>query len=84
MEKGAMMGTMQRSLLVCCDLVLSVAVSDAGSRWVALTDPREGSRGGLYFRHADGNQWYLPKPTGNKTKGWTTWNGQRYSLSCWK
>ncbi|MFM7887955.1 MAG: DUF6006 family protein [Pseudanabaena sp.] len=58
--------------------------SDNGSPWVSLTDPKEGNRGGLYFRHADGNQWYLPKPTGNRTKGWTTWNGQRYSLSCWK
>lgn len=58
--------------------------SDNGSRWVALTEPRRGNRGGLYFRHADGNQWYLPQPTNNKTTGWTTWNGQRYSLSCWK
>ncbi|MBD2516612.1 hypothetical protein H6G93_16640 [Nostoc sp. FACHB-973] len=58
--------------------------SDNGSRWVALTDPRKGNRGGLYFRHADGNQWYLPQPTDNKTTGWTTWNGQRYPLSCWK
>lgn len=58
--------------------------SDNGSRWVPLSDPREGNQGGLYFRHADGNQWYLPKPTGNRTTGWTTWNGQRYSLSCWR
>jgi len=58
--------------------------SDNGSRWVPLTNPREGNRGGLYFRHADGNQWYLSKPTGSRTTGWTTWNGQRYPLSCWK
>jgi hypothetical protein len=58
--------------------------SDHGAAWVALTNPREGSRGGLYFRHADGNQWYLPKPTGGRTTGWTTWNGRRYRLSCWK
>ena len=49
-----------------------------------LSDAREGSRGGLNFRHADGNQWYLAKPEGNKATGWTTWNGQRYSLSCWR
>ena len=58
--------------------------SDNGSRWVPLTNPRQVNRGGLYFRHADGNQWYLPKPTGNRTTGWTTWNGKRYPLSCWK
>lgn len=58
--------------------------SDNGSRWVALTEPRQGNRGGLYFRHADGNQWYLAKPSGNKTVGWTTWNNQRYPLSCWR
>ena len=56
--------------------------SDNGSPWVQLTEPRRGQQGGLFFRHADGNQWYLPKPTGNRTSGWTTWNGQRYPLSC--
>jgi hypothetical protein len=58
--------------------------SDNGSAWVPLTDPDQDIQGGLYFRHADGNQWYLPSPTGNRTTGWTTWNGQRYPLSCWK
>jgi hypothetical protein len=58
--------------------------SDNSSPWVALAEPRRGNLGGLFFRHADGNQWYLPKPTGNRTSGWTTWNGQRYSLSCWR
>jgi len=58
--------------------------SDNGSPWVALTNPRQGDRGGLYFNHADGNRWYLPKPTGNRTAGWTTWNGQRYPLTCWQ
>lgn len=58
--------------------------SDNGSRWVPLTNPRQGERGGLYFNHADGNRWYLRKPEGNKTAGWTTWNGQRYPLSCWR
>lgn len=55
--------------------------SDNGPYWVPLTNPRESNEGGLYFRHADGNQWYLPKPKGNRTTGWTTWNSQRYSLS---
>jgi hypothetical protein len=58
--------------------------SDNGSKWVPLTDPRQESRGGFFFRHADGNQWYLPKPSGNRTSGWTTWNGARYPLSCSK
>jgi hypothetical protein len=58
--------------------------SDNGSRWVPLTNPQEGSKGGLFFRHADGNKWYLSKPAGNRTTGWTTWNGQRYPLSCWR
>lgn len=58
--------------------------SDNGSQWVALTNARTGNQGGLYFRHADGNQWYLPKPAGGngRTTGWTTWNGRRYPLSC--
>jgi hypothetical protein len=58
--------------------------SDSGSRWVALTNPRKGSRGGVFFRHADGNQWYLAVPAGRTTRGWTTWRGQRYDLSCTK
>jgi Family of unknown function (DUF6006) len=58
--------------------------SDNGSRWVPLTDPSQANRGGLFFYHADGNQWYLPKPTGNRTEGWTTWNGKRYPLACWQ
>jgi hypothetical protein len=58
--------------------------SDNGSAWVPLTNPTRGNRDGLFFRHADGNQWYLPKPTGNRTSGWTTWNGRRYPLVCWR
>lgn len=58
--------------------------SDNGSRWVPLTEPRRGNKGGVFFRHADGNQWYLAQPVGNRTKGWTTWNGQRYTLACWR
>ncbi|CAN7313161.1 DUF6006 family protein [Variovorax sp. LjRoot290] len=57
--------------------------SDNNSRWVALTHPESDGRG-LRFRHADGNQWYLAKPSGNRTTGWTTWNHQRYPLSCWR
>jgi len=58
--------------------------SDNGSQWVPLTSARRGNRNGLFFRHADGNQWYLAEPTKNQTSGWTTWNGKRYPLSCWK
>lgn len=58
--------------------------SDNGSPWVPLTDPRLGSRGGMYFNHADGNRWYLAEPEGGTAYGWTTWNGQRYPLSCWR
>jgi hypothetical protein len=58
--------------------------SDNGSHWVPLTNPRQVNQGGLFFYHADGNQWYLPKPTGNIVKGWTTWNGKRYPLACWR
>ena len=57
--------------------------SDNGSRWVPLTSARKGSQGGVFFNHADGNRWFLAKPVGNKATGWTTWNGQRYPLSCW-
>jgi Family of unknown function (DUF6006) len=58
--------------------------SDNGSGWVPLTNPRRGDRGGLYFFHADGNKWYLPVPANNKSTGWTTWQGNRYPLSCWR
>jgi Family of unknown function (DUF6006) len=58
--------------------------SDNGSQWVSLTNARPGRSGGLYFNHADGNKWYLPRPTANRTKGWTTWQGNRYPLSCWR
>ena len=58
--------------------------SDNGSAWVALSDAREGNNGGLFFRHADGNQWYLPKPKGDRSSGWTTWQGKRYPLVCWR
>lgn len=62
--------------------------SDNGSQWVALSDPSKGKKGGLYFRHADGNKWYLQKPTENKTTGWTTATAQRnaprHPISCWK
>ena len=58
--------------------------SDNGSRWVPLTNPSKNKEGGLFFLHADGNQWYLPKPRNNKTTGWTTWSGKRYPLSCWR
>ena len=57
--------------------------SDSGSAWVPLSNARFGDRGGLYFNHADGNRWYLAEPNGgNVAEGWTTWNGQRYALSC--
>lgn len=56
--------------------------SDNGSKWVPLTNARPGNQGGLYFRHADGNQWYLAKPAGNRAAGYTTWQGKRYPLSC--
>ena len=62
----------------------SGSFSDNGSRWVKLTNPRSGTQGGLYFNHADGNRWYLAKPVSSKAVGWTTWNGQRYRLSCWR
>jgi hypothetical protein len=26
----------------------------------------------------------LPKPVSSKSVGWTTWNGQRYRLACWR
>lgn len=56
--------------------------SDNGSRWVPLRDAQEGSKGGVFFRHADGNQWYLAKPAGGKSQGYTTWQGKRYPLAC--
>lgn len=58
--------------------------SDNGSRWVELSNAHMGNQGGLYFNHADGNKWYLPKPQGGRSDGWTTWQGKRYQLSCWR
>ena len=58
--------------------------SDNGSGWVPLTNPRRGNKGGVFFFHADGNKWYLPQPASNKSNGWTTWQGNRYPLSCWR
>ena len=56
--------------------------SDNGSRWVDLTNAHLTQNRGFTFRHADGNQWFLPEPTGNRTSGHTTWNGQRFPLVC--
>lgn len=56
--------------------------SDNGSRWVPLRSP-QGAQGGFYFRHADGNRWYLAQPVAGRANGWTTWNGKRYPLACW-
>ncbi|WP_073220107.1 DUF6006 family protein [Massilia sp. CF038] len=58
--------------------------SDNGSAWVPLTNARPGTKGGLYFNHADGNRWYLPPPTRGRSTGWTTWQNKRYKLACWK
>lgn len=56
--------------------------SDNGAAWVALSNPRSGQNGGLYFTHADGNRWYLATPVGRKSAGWTTWKGKKYPLAC--
>jgi Family of unknown function (DUF6006) len=58
--------------------------SDNGSAWVPLTNASRGSKGGLFFHHADGNKWFLAQPSGGKANGWTTWNGTRFPLSCWR
>lgn len=62
--------------------------SENGAQWVALTEPRKGKNGGLYFRHADGNKWYFQKPVANEIKGWTRLapqrNAPRYPISCWR
>lgn len=58
--------------------------SDNGSQWVGLSNLRPAQAGGIHFNHADGNTWFLPKPTNNRSKGWTTWQGQRYQLACWR
>lgn len=58
--------------------------SDNGAAWLPLVNPRVGNKGGVFFNHADGNKWYLPKPSGTQSAGWTTWNNQRLSLVCWK
>lgn len=58
--------------------------SDNGSKWVPLRDANNTAQDGLSFRHADGNKWHLARPVSGKAKGWTTWNGKRYPLACWK
>jgi hypothetical protein len=56
--------------------------SDNGAAWVPLTNLQAVRSGGFFFRHADGNRWYLAAPVNNRTVGYTTWNGNRYRLSC--
>ena len=34
----------------------------------------------LFFRHADGNSWYLARKQDGQASGYTTWNGQKYPL----
>jgi len=58
--------------------------SVSGSAWVALSYAREANNGELSFRHDDANQWNLPKPQGGRTSSWTTWQGKRYPLACWR
>ncbi|BCJ91529.1 hypothetical protein IZ6_22640 [Terrihabitans soli] len=60
--------------------------SDNGSRWVPLLNLRNGGEGrGSFFNHADGNRWYLLKPDASgRARGHTTWNGNQYSLVCWR
>jgi hypothetical protein len=59
--------------------------SDNGSQWVELKNLRDGQeRRGSFFNHADGNRWYLPKPSNGRSVGHTTWQGTQYPLICWK
>jgi hypothetical protein len=59
--------------------------AENGSRAVPLYNLRDGSKGrGAYFDHADGNRWWLGKPVGGVSTGYTTWQGKRYPLVCSK
>lgn len=65
----------------------SLSTGDGGQP-VALTEPSQGKKGGLYFRHADGHKWYLQKPVDNKATGWTRAAAQRNAprdpIACWR
>ena len=34
----------------------------------------------LFFRHADGNSWFLAKVADGEATGWTTWQGRQFPL----
>ena len=70
-----------------CSQTSGVAIrgrfSDNGGPWVSLTRLSSGPNF-LRLRHADGNVWRLNVTGPRNASGWTTWNGQRYPLSCWR
>ncbi len=57
--------------------------SDNGSQYVPLRKTSS-TAASLNFRHADGNPWRLNRRSANLADGYTTWQGQRYPLSCRK
>lgn len=38
----------------------------------------------LYFKHPDGNNWYLRRTSPTQATGYSTWEGRRYPLACTK
>ena len=55
---------------------------DRGS-WVTLSFGRATSTA-LYFKHPDGNDWYLRRTSATQASGHSTWQGRRYPLACTK
>lgn len=69
------------------------SISGTGSSRVVTGDFSDGSSGSyvplkfdsstgdkLFFRHADGNSWYLGKTKDGEATGWTTWEGRQFPL----
>jgi hypothetical protein len=61
--------------------------SDSGSAWVELRMAGVPNRNTLNIRYlgAEQDNWQLVYDAATEVaKGWTTWRGKRYPLSCWK
>ena len=58
--------------------------SENGGPWTDLRDPRQANDGGLFFRSANGNRWFLARAERGRTTGWATAQGKRLPLVCWR
>lgn len=62
--------------------------SDNGGQWIPLESRGSRNNGNTFlirYKGAEPDNWELTfVPSTEVATGWTTWRGNRYSLSCWK